>query len=83
MSEGINVLSLFDGISCGQVALNNAGIKVNNYFAVKATGNGWEVGMITHIFNQMAALADKERGEEKNIITDYLISGEKTARSLA
>lgn len=33
LSEGINVLSLFDGISCGQVALNNAGIKVNNYFA--------------------------------------------------
>lgn len=29
----INVLSLFDGISCGQVALNNAGIKVSNYFA--------------------------------------------------
>ena len=33
LSEGINVLSLFDGISCGQVALNRAGIKVNNYFA--------------------------------------------------
>lgn len=33
LSEGINVLSLFDGISCGQVALNHAGIKVNNYFA--------------------------------------------------
>ena len=33
LSEGINVLSLFDGVSCGQVALNNAGIKVNNYFA--------------------------------------------------
>jgi len=33
LSEGINVLSLFDGISCGQVALNNAGIKINNYFA--------------------------------------------------
>ena len=32
-SQGINVLSLFDGISCGQVALNNAEIKVNNYFA--------------------------------------------------
>ncbi len=29
----INVLSLFDGISCGQVALNRAGIKVNKYFA--------------------------------------------------
>lgn len=33
LSEGINILSLFDGISCGQVALNRAGIKVNNYFA--------------------------------------------------
>jgi len=26
-------LSLFDGISCGQIALNRAGVKVNNYFA--------------------------------------------------
>ena len=31
--NGINVLSLFDGISCGQVALKNANIKINNYFA--------------------------------------------------
>lgn len=31
--EGINVLSLFDGCSCGQVALQRAGIKINNYFA--------------------------------------------------
>ena len=29
----MNVLSLFDGISCGQVALERAGIKVNKYFA--------------------------------------------------
>ena len=29
----MNVLSLFDGISCGQVALERAGIKVDNYFA--------------------------------------------------
>jgi len=29
----MNVLSLFDGISCGQVALKRAGIKVRNYFA--------------------------------------------------
>lgn len=28
-----NVLSLFDGISCGQIALNRAGVKYNNYFA--------------------------------------------------
>lgn len=29
----MNVLSLFDGMSCGQIALNKAGIKYNNYFA--------------------------------------------------
>lgn len=28
-----NVLSLFDGMSCGQLALDALGIKVNNYFA--------------------------------------------------
>lgn len=31
--KGINVLSLFDGMSCGQIALNKAGIKYDNYFA--------------------------------------------------
>jgi len=31
--EKINVLSLFDGMSCGQIALERAGIKVSNYFA--------------------------------------------------
>ena len=30
---GINVLSLFDGMSCGQVALERIGAKVDRYFA--------------------------------------------------
>ena len=29
----MNVLSLFDGISCGQIALNRADIKIDNYYA--------------------------------------------------
>ena len=29
----MNVLSLFDGMSCGQIALDKLGIKVNNYFS--------------------------------------------------
>ncbi len=29
----MNVLSLFDGISCGRVALERAGIKVDKYYA--------------------------------------------------
>lgn len=31
----INVLSLFDGMSCGQIALNQLGIKVDNYYAAE------------------------------------------------
>lgn len=33
MKKGINVLSCFDGMSCGQIALERAGIKVNEYYA--------------------------------------------------
>jgi len=29
----MNVLSLFDGISCGRIALERAGIKVDKYYA--------------------------------------------------
>ena len=31
--SGLKVLSLFDGMSCGQIALQRAGIKVDKYFA--------------------------------------------------
>lgn len=31
--DGLTVLSLFDGMSCGQIALNRAGIKVKKYYA--------------------------------------------------
>lgn len=29
----MNILSLFDGMSCGQIALNRAGVKYSNYYA--------------------------------------------------
>jgi DNA (cytosine-5)-methyltransferase 3A len=31
--DGINVLSLFDGISCAKLALERAGIKINKYYS--------------------------------------------------
>ena len=44
----MNVLSLFDGISCGQIALNRVGIKYENYyvseidkFAIKCTQHNY------------------------------------------
>ena len=33
MSEGINVLSVFDGMRCGYMALDRLNVKVNNYFS--------------------------------------------------
>lgn len=33
--EGINVLSLCDGMSCGHIALDKIGIKVNKYYAAE------------------------------------------------
>ena len=33
MRSGVNVLSLFDGMSCGQIALKRARVKVNKYYA--------------------------------------------------
>ena len=45
---GLNVLSLFDGISCGQVALERAGIKVNNYFASEIDKNAIKVTMANY-----------------------------------
>lgn len=39
----MNVLSLFDGISCGQVALKRAGIQVDNYFSSEIELNSMKV----------------------------------------
>lgn len=43
MDKGINVLSLFDGMSCGQIALDKAGVKVNKYFASEIKPHGIKV----------------------------------------
>lgn len=39
----MNVLSLFDGISCGMVALERAGIKVDNYYAYEIEPNAIKI----------------------------------------
>jgi len=56
----MNVLSLFDGMSCGQIALNKVGIKYENYFAseideyaIKVTKNNFpntkHIGDVTKV----------------------------------
>ena len=60
METNMNVLSLFDGMSCGQIALKELGIVPNIYYAseidkfaiaLKELGNGWTVEVIKHIFS--------------------------------
>jgi len=45
LDNGMNVLSLFDGMSCGQIALNRAGVIYNNYFASEIDKNAIDVTM--------------------------------------
>ena len=42
-NKGLVVLSLFDGISCGQVALERAGIKVQKYYASEIDKNAIQI----------------------------------------
>lgn len=41
----MNVLSFFDGMSCGQIALQRAGFKVNNYYACEIDKYAIKVAM--------------------------------------
>lgn len=43
MTKGINVLSLCDGISCGQIALERNGIEIANYYASEIDKNSIKV----------------------------------------
>jgi DNA (cytosine-5)-methyltransferase 3A len=44
----MNILSLFDGMSCGLQALKNAGIKVDNYFASEIDKNAMIISKKNH-----------------------------------
>lgn len=81
----MNVLSLFDGISCGQIALERAGIKVDNYFASEikkhAIGvtqkhfpNTIQIGDVTKVKYEDGILYT-ENGEFKVGKIDLLIGG--------
>jgi site-specific DNA-cytosine methylase len=45
---GVNVLSLFDGMSCGQIALERSGIKVNKYYASEIDKHAVKVSSIKY-----------------------------------
>jgi len=52
----MNVLSLFDGMSCGQIALNRLGIKYDNYFACEI--DKYAIQVTQHNFPDTIQLGD-------------------------
>ena len=70
----MNVLSLFDGISCGQLALNRAGIKYDNYYASEVDDNA--ISIAKKNFPNMIHLGDvREVTAEKLPKIDLILSG--------
>jgi site-specific DNA-cytosine methylase len=56
LKEGINVLSLFDGMSCGRIALERLGIKIKNYYASEVDKHAIKVSQ--HNFPDIIKLGD-------------------------
>jgi len=74
LSEGINVLSLFDGMSCGQIALNRVGIKYDNYFASEIDKHAIKVTQANYPDTIQLGDVTKVKGAELPKI-DLLIGG--------
>ena len=74
LDEGIVVLSLFDGMSCGQLALQKLGIKVKTYYACEIDKHAIKVTQ--HNFPNTIQLGDvtKVKGSDLPKI-DLLIGG--------
>jgi len=70
----MNVLSLFDGMSCGQQALARAGIEVNQYFASEIDKYAIKVTMANYPNTvQLGSVVDIDGYEFPQI--DLLIGG--------
>jgi len=70
----MNVLSLFDGMSCGQIALDKLGIPVNKYFAAEI--DKYAIQVAKSNYPEMVHLGDvKEIDASKLPKIDLLIGG--------
>ena len=70
----MNVLSLFDGMSCGQIALDQLGIKVNNYYAAEIDKYAIEIAKKNYPNTIHLGDVTKIKGEDLPQI-DLLIGG--------
>jgi len=70
----MNVLSLFDGMSCGQIALNQLGIEVDNYFASEIDKHAIQVTQRNYPNTKMVGNVVDLKGKDLPKI-DLLIGG--------
>ena len=70
----MNVLSLFDGMSCGQIALNKLGIKYDNYFASEIDKYAIQVTQKNYPNTKQIGSVTEVKGEDLPKI-DLLIGG--------
>ena len=70
----MNVLSLFDGMSCGQIALDRLGVKVNQYFAAEIDKYAMQVAKKNYPNTQHIGNVLDVKGEDLPKI-DLLIGG--------
>ena len=78
---GITVLSLFDGISCGQLALQRAGIKVDRYLASEV--DKYAIKITQKNFPNTEQLGDVKNVWARNLPKIDLPDGEYTMRKLS
>ena len=64
----MNILSLFDGMSCGQIALNRAGVKYNKYFASEVDKYAIQVAQAN--YPQTIQLGDVKQVQKSFFIDD-------------
>ena len=69
----MNVLSLFDGMSCGQIALERAGIKVDNYYASEIDKQAIKVTMAN--YPNTIQLGNALSLDFRTIAADLIIGG--------
>ena len=70
----MNVLSLFDGLSCGQIALGRAGVVYDNYFASEV--NKRAIAVTQHNYPNTIQIGDVVNVRAVNLPKiDLLIGG--------
>ena len=77
----MNVLSLFDGMSCGQIALNKSNISYDNYYASEVEKNAIKVTQYN--YPKTIQIGDVTKWENWNIINPDLLIGGSPCQSLS